>query len=180
MPLACGNTVVLKGSELCPMTHRLIGEVLRDAGVPAGAINVALNTPADAKAVVDALIAHPAVCRVNFTGSTRVGRLIAETCARNLKPCLLELGGKAPFIVLDVANLDEAVKAAAFGAFFNSGADLHAHRLRYRRPKGGRRLCREIRRQGRIAQGRIARCGRLRARFDDQPRSRGSRQVADR
>lgn len=121
MPLACGNTVVLKGSELCPMTHRLIGEVMRDAGFPPGVVNVVLNAPDDARAVVNALIAHPAVRRVNFTGSTRVGRLIAEEAARHLKPCLLELGGKAPLIVLDDADLDEAVKAAAFGAFFNSG-----------------------------------------------------------
>jgi acyl-CoA reductase-like NAD-dependent aldehyde dehydrogenase len=121
MPLACGNTVVLKGSELCPMTHRLIGEVLREAGFPRGVVNVVLNAPDDARAVVNALIAHPAVRRVNFTGSTRVGRLIAEEAARQLKPCLLELGGKAPLVVLDDADLDEAVKAAAFGAFFNSG-----------------------------------------------------------
>jgi acyl-CoA reductase-like NAD-dependent aldehyde dehydrogenase len=121
MPLACGNSVVLKGSELCPMTHRLIGEVLREAGFPAGVVNVVLNAPDDAKDVVNALIAHPAVRRVNFTGSTRVGRLIAEESARHLKPCLLELGGKAPLVVLDDADLDEAVKAAAFGAFFNSG-----------------------------------------------------------
>ncbi len=121
MPLACGNTVVLKGSELCPMTHRLIGEVLRDAGFPPGVANVVLNAPADAHAIVKALIAHPAVRRVNFTGSTRIGRLIAEECGRQLKPSLLELGSKAPFVVLDDADLDEAVKAAAFGAFFNSG-----------------------------------------------------------
>lgn len=121
MPLACGNTVVLKGSELCPKTHRLIGEVLCEAGLPAGAINVVLNAPADAGAVVNALIAHSAVRRVNFTGSTRVGRLIAEESARHLKPCLLELGGKAPLVVLDDADIDEAVKAAAFGAFMNQG-----------------------------------------------------------
>lgn len=121
MPLACGNTVVLKGSELCPRTHRLIGEVLVEAGLPAGAIAVVLNAPADAGAVVNALIGFPAVRRVNFTGSTRVGRLIAEECARKLKPCLLELGGKAPLVVLDDADLDQAVKAAAFGAFMNQG-----------------------------------------------------------
>ena len=121
MPLACGNTVVLKGSELCPMTHWLIGDVLRDAGLPAGALNVIFNAPADAAAIVEALIAHRAVRRINFTGSTRVGRLIAEISARHLKPCLLELGGKAPFVVLDDADIDEAVKAAAFGAFFNQG-----------------------------------------------------------
>jgi vanillin dehydrogenase len=121
MPLACGNTVVLKGSELCPMTHRLIGEVLRDAGLPPGALNLIFNAPEDAAKIVNALIAHQAVRRINFTGSTRVGKLIAEAGARHLKPCLLELGGKAPFVVLDDADIGEAVKAAAFGAFFNQG-----------------------------------------------------------
>ncbi|MFP3701195.1 aldehyde dehydrogenase family protein, partial [Burkholderia sp. SIMBA_013] len=71
--------------------------------------------------IVDALIAHPAVRRVNFTGSTRVGRVIAETAGRYLKPALLELGGKAPFIVLDDADIDAAVAAAAFGAYMNQG-----------------------------------------------------------
>ena len=75
----------------------------------------------DAPKVVEALIAHKAVRRVNFTGSTRVGRIIAEIAARHLKPVLLELGGKAPLIVLDDADLDAAVNAAAFGAFFNQG-----------------------------------------------------------
>jgi acyl-CoA reductase-like NAD-dependent aldehyde dehydrogenase len=121
MPLACGNTMVLKASELCPGTHRLIAECLLEAGLPAGVVNVVTNAPEDAPAVVEALIAHPAVRRVNFTGSTRVGRIIAETAARHLKPVLLELGGKAPMLVLDDADLDEAVKAAAFGAFMNQG-----------------------------------------------------------
>jgi acyl-CoA reductase-like NAD-dependent aldehyde dehydrogenase len=121
MPLACGNTVVLKASELCPATHRLIGTILKDAGLPPGAINVVTNAPADAPAVVEALIAHPKVRRVNFTGSTKVGRIIAQTAAKHLKPVLLELGGKAPLVILDDADLDEAVKAAAFGAFMNQG-----------------------------------------------------------
>ena len=84
-------------------------------------VNVVTNAPADAPALVEALIAHPAVRRINFTGSTRVGRIIAQTAAKYLKPVLLELGGKAPLIVLDDADLDEAVKAAAFGAFMNQG-----------------------------------------------------------
>jgi vanillin dehydrogenase len=70
---------------------------------------------------VEALIAHPAVRRVNFTGSTRVGRLIAQSCATHLKRAVLELGGKAPMLVLDDADLDAAVAAAAFGAFANQG-----------------------------------------------------------
>ncbi|WP_295642088.1 aldehyde dehydrogenase [uncultured Methylibium sp.] len=121
VPLACGNTVVLKGSENCPRTHQLIVEAFQDAGFAPGVVNYLTNAPADAGAVVEAMVAHPAVRRVNFTGSTRVGRLIAMTCARHLKPVVLELGGKAPLVVLDDADLDAAVDAAAFGAFANSG-----------------------------------------------------------
>jgi len=120
-PLACGNTVILKASEMCPATHRLIGTVMAEAGLPAGVVNVITNAPSDAGAVVGALIDHPAVRRINFTGSTKVGRIIAEAAARQLKPVLLELGGKAPLIVLDDADLDEAVNAAIFGSFMNQG-----------------------------------------------------------
>ena len=120
-PLACGNAVILKASELCPRTHELIIEAFAAAGFPEGVVNLVTNDPKDAGTVVGALIDHPAVRRVNFTGSTAVGRVIARRCADNLKPCLLELGGKAPFVVLEDANLDEAVKAAAFGAFMNQG-----------------------------------------------------------
>jgi benzaldehyde dehydrogenase (NAD) len=121
MPLACGNSVILKASESCPRTHELIVEAFADAGVPEGVVNIVTNAPADAGDVVGALIDHPAVKRINFTGSTAVGRIIAKRAAEHLKPCLLELGGKAPLIILDDADLDEAVKAAAFGAFMNQG-----------------------------------------------------------
>ncbi|WP_028217082.1 aldehyde dehydrogenase [Paraburkholderia oxyphila] len=121
MPLACGNTVVLKASEGCPGVHALIGEVLNEAGLGEGVVNVLTHAPEDAPAIVERLIANPAVKRVNFTGSTRVGRIVAELCARHLKPALLELGGKAPVLVLDDADLDAAVDAIAFGAFFNQG-----------------------------------------------------------
>jgi acyl-CoA reductase-like NAD-dependent aldehyde dehydrogenase len=121
LPLACGNTVVLKASEICPGTHRLIAECLRDAGLPPGVLNVITNAPEDAPALIEMLIGHPAVRRVNFTGSTRVGRIIAQVAAKYLKPALLELGGKAPMIVLDDADIDAAVAAAAFGAFMNQG-----------------------------------------------------------
>lgn len=120
-PLACGNAVVFKASELCPRTHGLIVEALAEAGLPEGLVGVVTNAPEDAAEVVGALIDHPAVRRINFTGSTAVGRIIAVRAARQLKPVVLELGGKAPLIVLDDADLDEAVKAAAFGAFFNQG-----------------------------------------------------------
>jgi benzaldehyde dehydrogenase (NAD) len=120
-PLACGNTVVLKGSELCPATQGLIADALQEAGLPPGVVNFVTHAPEDAAAIVEAMVAHPAVRRVNFTGSTRVGRIIAQTCAKYLKPVVLELGGKAPLVVLDDADIDAAVAAAAFGAFANSG-----------------------------------------------------------
>ncbi|HTR08253.1 MAG TPA: aldehyde dehydrogenase [Paraburkholderia sp.] len=121
LPLACGNTVVLKGSEICPATHGLIIAALQEAGLPRGTVNFVTNAPADAAQVVEAMIAHPKVRRVNFTGSTRVGRIIAESSARHLKPAVLELGGKAPLVVLDDADIEAAAHAAAFGAFANSG-----------------------------------------------------------
>ncbi|MFW8588266.1 aldehyde dehydrogenase [Rhizobium beringeri] len=121
MPIACGNTVVLKASEQCPGTHRLIATALTEAGLPAGVINVLTNAPEDAPEIVAALIAHPAVRRVNFTGSTKVGKIIAETCGKHLKPALLELGGKAPLVILDDADIDGAVNAAIFGAFMHQG-----------------------------------------------------------
>jgi acyl-CoA reductase-like NAD-dependent aldehyde dehydrogenase len=121
MPLACGNTVILKGSELCPALHRLIGSVLQDANLGDGVVNVILNAREDAPAIVEHLIANDSVRRVNFTGSTAVGRYVGELAGKYLKPALLELGGKAPMIVLDDADLDSAVEAAAFGAFFNQG-----------------------------------------------------------
>jgi vanillin dehydrogenase len=120
-PLAFGNTVVLKGSEHCPRTHAAVVAALHDAGLPAGAVNLVLHSAEDAPEVVDALIAHPAVRRVNFTGSTRVGRIIAVKCAEHMKRCLLELGGKAPMVVLGDADLDAAADAASFGSFMNSG-----------------------------------------------------------
>ncbi len=121
MPLACGNTVVLKGSEMCPAVHRLIGTVLQEAGLGDGIVNVILNAPPDAQSIVERMIANPAVRRVNFTGSTNVGRIVGQLAAKHLKPALLELGGKAPMLVLDDADLNQAVDAAAFGGFFNQG-----------------------------------------------------------
>jgi benzaldehyde dehydrogenase (NAD) len=121
LPLACGNTVVLKGSEVCPATHGLIIESLQEAGLPAGVVNFVTYAPADGGPIVEAMIAHPKVRRVNFTGSTRIGKVIAASCAKYLKPVVLELGGKAPLLVLADADLDAAVDAAVFGAFANSG-----------------------------------------------------------
>ena len=120
-PIVCGNPVVFRGSEASPKTHALIAEALVEAGFPPGVLNYLSNAPQTAPEVVDTLIAHKAVRRINFTGSTRVGRIVAEKAAQQLKRCLLELGGKSPLIVLDDANVDEAVKAAVFGSFLYQG-----------------------------------------------------------
>jgi benzaldehyde dehydrogenase (NAD) len=119
--LACGNTVVFKASDICPRTHAHIVESFAEAGLAGGVLGLVTNAPEDAAGVVAALIDHRAIRRINFTGSTAVGRIIASRAAQHLKPVLLELGGKAPLIVLDDADIDEAVEAAAFGAFMNQG-----------------------------------------------------------
>lgn len=119
--IACGNTAILKASELCPETHLMIGQCLLDAGLPAGVLNVITNAPEDAATVVAALIQAPEVKHVNFTGSTQVGRIIGRLAGEHLKPALLELGGKAPMIILQDADLDGAVDAAVFGCFMNQG-----------------------------------------------------------
>lgn len=120
-PLVCGNTVVFRASEVSPMTHRLIANAVYEAGLPEGVLNFITTAPEDAPEVIEALISHPAIRRVNFTGSTSVGRIIAEKSAKHLKRCLLELGDKSPLIVLDDAEIDDAVSAAIFGSFLYQG-----------------------------------------------------------
>ncbi|KUO15179.1 aldehyde dehydrogenase family protein [Streptomyces dysideae] len=120
--LAAGNTVVVKASEDAPLACGLfVADVLRDAGLPDGVLNVITNDKADAAAIAETLIADPRVRAVNFTGSTGVGQIIGTLAARHLKPAVLELGGKNAVIVLEDADLDHAVNAAAFAAFMNSG-----------------------------------------------------------
>ncbi|MCP2340126.1 aldehyde dehydrogenase family protein [Actinomadura rupiterrae] len=120
--LAAGNTVVMKPSEDAPIAcGLLIADVLSEAGLPDGVLNVITNDPADAAGIAETLIADPRVRAVNFTGSTGVGRIIGTHAARHLKPALLELGGKNAIIVLDDADLDYAVDAATFGVFMNAG-----------------------------------------------------------
>ncbi len=120
-PLVCGNTVVFRGSEVSPRTHALVAAACVEAGLPAGVLNYLSNSPQSAPEVVDTLIAHKAIRRINFTGSSRVGRIVAEKAAKQLKRCLLELGGKSPLVILDDAHIDEAVKAAVFGSFLFQG-----------------------------------------------------------
>ncbi|KAB8232261.1 hypothetical protein ETB97_001748 [Aspergillus alliaceus] len=121
LPLAAGNTAVLKGSELSPKCFWAIGDIFREAGLPAGCLNVVYHRPADAAAVTTALIAHPAVRKISFTGSTQVGSIIASTAGKYVKPVVLELGGKASAIVLDDANLERAAICCSLGAFMHSG-----------------------------------------------------------
>jgi acyl-CoA reductase-like NAD-dependent aldehyde dehydrogenase len=120
-PLAAGNTCVFKGSEFCPRTWWAMGSVLTEAGLPSGALNVLFHRPQDAAQITTALIEHPAIKKINFTGSTAVGRIIASQAGKNLKPVLMELGGKASAIVLDDADLKNAATQCALGAFLHSG-----------------------------------------------------------
>jgi acyl-CoA reductase-like NAD-dependent aldehyde dehydrogenase len=113
---------VLKPSEEAPVTGGiLIAEVFEEAGFPPGVLNVITHTKEDAPEVGEALIAHPAVRRISFTGSTDVGRIVAEKAGRHLKRAVLELGGKDPLIILKDADLDYAADAASWGAFLHQG-----------------------------------------------------------
>ncbi len=122
LPIAYGNTAVLKPSEDAPITGGiLLAEIFEEAGLPSGVLNVVTSTRADAAAIGDELISNPAVRRISFTGSTEVGRIIAEKAGRHLKRAVLELGGKDPLIILGDADVDYAVEAAAWGAFLHQG-----------------------------------------------------------
>ena len=121
-PLALGNTVVAKPSEESPFVGGLLwAEIFAEAGLPDGVLNVVTHAPGEAGPIGEELIEHPAVRRINFTGSTATGRKLAEAAGRNLKRVLLELGGHNPLVVLDDADLDYAVDASAFGAFLHQG-----------------------------------------------------------
>jgi acyl-CoA reductase-like NAD-dependent aldehyde dehydrogenase len=119
--LICGNTVILKPSEFTPKSQYLVVRALTAAGLPAGCLNFLPTAPHSAAAVTEFAVKHPLVRRVNFTGSDRVGRIIAGWASQCLKQCVLELGGKAPVIVLEDANIEDAVEAVVFGALSNAG-----------------------------------------------------------
>lgn len=120
-PLICGNTVVLKPSEFSPKSQYILLQALYAAGLPAGCLHFLPTSPATAPAVTEYAIKHPLVRLINFTGSSRVGTVIAMHAASVLKRCVLELGGKAPAIVLADADLNEAVDAIVFGGLSNCG-----------------------------------------------------------
>ncbi|WP_063731484.1 gamma-aminobutyraldehyde dehydrogenase [Streptomyces sp. RTd22] len=132
--VAAGNTVVLKPSELTPLTSVMFAEAAGEAGIPDGVINVVTGTGATAG---HALVSHPDIAMVSFTGSTAVGRRVAAAAAGDVKRVHLELGGKAPFVVFEDADLEAAARGAVAGALINSGQDCTAatrayvHRTRY-------------------------------------------------
>jgi len=121
-PIAFGNTVVLKPSELAPLSAGLlVAEVMEEAGLPAGVLNVVAHAPGGAAAIADEFFENDAVRCLNFTGSSRTGRMLAERAGATLKRIVLELGGYNPLIVLADVDLDYATEATAFGAFFHQG-----------------------------------------------------------
>lgn len=116
--LICGNGVVLKTAEDTPVSSWMMAKIAEEAGLPKGVLNVVHGLGAEAG---QALVDHPGVDVLSFTGSTAVGRRIAEACGRQLKKLSLELGGKNPFVVCDDADLDHAVKWACLSAYSNAG-----------------------------------------------------------
>ena len=119
--IATGNTAILKGSELCPRTFWALGSVMKEAGLPDGVLSVIYHQTSDAAAVANTIIESPLVKKVNFTGSTMTGSIIASKAGKELKPVLMELGGKASAIVCEDANLDNAAMQVALGSFLHAG-----------------------------------------------------------
>lgn len=116
-----GNAVVFKTSEFSPKIHTFAAQLFADAGLPEGVLNTIHVAPEDAPQVIANIIAHPALRKINFTGSTVTGCKIAEVAARYAKPAVMELGGKAPLLVMRDANLKAAANAAVFGGLSHSG-----------------------------------------------------------
>ena len=135
-PLVLGNSVVLKPSELSPYVGGLMwGEIFAEAGLPPGVLNIVAHAPGGAGPIGDELVENPHTRVINFTGSTKTGRILAEAAGRNLKRVVLELGGYNPLIVLSDADLEFAVNASAFGAFLHQGQIcMSARRIIVERP----------------------------------------------
>jgi vanillin dehydrogenase len=122
LPMAFGNTTVIKPSELAPMSAGLIhAEILEEAGFPAGSFNVVTHAPGEAAAVAEVFFESSAVRCINFTGSDKTARVLGERAGRSLKRMVMELGGFNPMIILDDADIDNCVGAATFGAFLHQG-----------------------------------------------------------
>ncbi|MCF1595995.1 gamma-aminobutyraldehyde dehydrogenase [Streptomyces muensis] len=121
--IAAGNTIVLKPAELTPLTSLLFAEAATDAGIPDGVVNIVTGTGKEAG---EHLVGHPDVAMTSFTGSTAVGKRVAEIATATVKRLHLELGGKAPFVVFDDADLEAAANGAVAGALINTGQDCTA------------------------------------------------------
>ncbi len=121
--IAAGNTIVLKPAELTPLTSVMFAEAAHDAGIPAGVVNVITGRGSVAG---EHLMDHPDVSMVSFTGSTPIGQRVMQTASRTVKRVHLELGGKAPFVVFDDADLDAAIQGAVAGSLINTGQDCTA------------------------------------------------------
>ena len=115
--LACGNTVVLKPAETTPLTALKLAEIFRDADLPPGVVNIVTGAGATGAAIVN----HPGIDKVAFTGSTDVGKIIQKALAGTTKKYTLELGGKAANIIFEDAAIDQAVEGIVNGIFFNQG-----------------------------------------------------------
>ncbi len=122
MPIAYGNTTVLKPSTEAAVAGGVIfAEIFHEAGFPKGVLNLVTNAPGGSDEIGDEFVEHPKVRRINLTGSSAVGRQLAEKAGRHLKRVALELGGQNPLLILKDADIDAAVNAAAFGAFLHQG-----------------------------------------------------------
>ncbi|TXS27691.1 gamma-aminobutyraldehyde dehydrogenase [Streptomyces sp. gb1(2016)] len=121
--VAAGNTIVLKPAEITPLTSLMFAQAATEAGIPDGVINIVSGAGRDAG---EHLVSHPDVVMTSFTGSTAVGKRVAELATATVKRLHLELGGKAPFLVFDDADLDAAVQGAVAGALINTGQDCTA------------------------------------------------------
>ena len=130
--LACGNTVVVKPAQLTPLSVLMLADILMEAGLPSGVISV---LPGPGSAIGNALVTHPLVSKVSFTGSTEVGSQIMRLCANNITRVSLELGGKAANVVFADTDLERCIEASAFAVFGNCGQDCCARsRILVQRP----------------------------------------------
>src|SRR5579859_4556302 len=156
--LACGNTLVLKPAEQTPLTTLKFGELVSEAGFPAGVVNILTGGPETGKAIV----AHPGIDKIAFTGSTAVGKEIMRGAADTLKRVTLELGGKSPNIVFADADVDSAVKGAINGIFYGKGEVCNA----------GSRLFLESKLKDEFTEKLIARASKMRPADPLDPKTR--------
>src|SRR6266702_3842404 len=156
--LACGNTIVLKPAEQTPLTALRFGELAIEAGVPAGVLNIVTGGPETGKAIVR----HPGIDKIAFTGSTAVGKEIMHSAADTLKRVTLELGGKSPNIVFADSDIDNAVKGAINGIFYGKGEVCNA----------GSRLFLESKLKDEFTEKLVARASKMRPADPLYPKSR--------